>query len=93
MVEEAVWHHGHSVLDGHPAAEGQVHGDLIRAWEIEVDAANWWLRGELRVSRFIVVSVEVVVWDQVSALRDVREHEVPRLCLKWLPWKIHFTHL
>ena len=73
-IEERVRHHNDALLDGHPAAEGQIardrpigHIDLVM---FNRRAAVLWL---------VVVSRLVLVRDQVHTLADVGHEEVSAL--------------
>merc|ERR1712156_190883 len=84
MIEEGVWHHGHALLDGHPAAEGQVVGNgTIR--HVESILCHGWAA----ILGLVVVGRLVLFGNQVQAGSDVAHQEVASLDKDWLPGHGH----
>ena len=83
-IEERVRHHNDTLLDGHPAAEGQIarHGPIRHIDLVMFDwrAAVVWL---------VVVSRLVLLWDQVYTLGDIGHEEVAALDVHRGPRESH----
>ena len=73
-IEERVRHHNDALLDGHPAAEGQIARDRPIG-HIDLVMFDW----RAAVLRLVVVSSLVLVRDQVHTLADVGHEEVATL--------------